>query len=59
MLEGMLWLMAQSARWNDLPERFGPYRTVQTRYRTWRRSGLWDAILAILSPPVSTPVPPP
>jgi transposase len=31
-----------------LPERFGPRRTVATRFYRWTRSGLWDRILAEL-----------
>ena len=33
---------------SDLPERFGPWCTVATRFYHWTRSGLWEHILAEL-----------
>ena len=32
--------------WRDLPERFGPWATVASRFYRWRRQGLWDRRLA-------------
>jgi transposase len=31
-LDGLLWMARSGARWRDLPERFGDYRTVKRRY---------------------------
>jgi transposase len=44
----LLWLAKTGAPWRDLPERYGPWRTVATRFYRWTRSGLWNRILAEL-----------
>jgi Putative transposase of IS4/5 family (DUF4096)/Winged helix-turn helix len=33
------------APWWDLPERYGPWRTVASRFYRWRRDGQWDRSL--------------
>jgi transposase len=48
MINAMLWLHATGAQWRDLPERYGPWQSVATRFYRWVASGLWDAILAAL-----------
>jgi transposase len=48
VIDALLWLAKTGAPWRDLPERFGPWRTVVTRRYGWTRSGLWDRILAEL-----------
>jgi hypothetical protein len=58
VLEGLFWMLEHSARWEDIPEHFGPYRTIQTRYRRWRLAGIWVGILAILSQPADAPTSP-
>jgi len=37
MLNGMLWICKTGAPWRDLPERFGPWNTVYTRYSNWSK----------------------
>lgn len=48
LLNGMLFRTNTGIPWRDLPERYGPWQTVYSRYRRWTRSGLWDRILAAL-----------
>ena len=31
--------------WRDLPERFGPWKTVYNRHRRWSGDGTWETIL--------------
>ena len=50
VLAGMLWVARTGAAWRDLPERFGPWQTVHSRYRRWRRAGIWQQILDALAP---------
>ena len=45
---GMLWIDRTGAPWRDLPERYGPWSTVSTRFYRWCKIGLWDRILAAL-----------
>src|SRR5919202_1073998 len=46
VINGILWKLATGAPWRDLPERFGPWQSVYTRFRRWRRAGVWDGMLA-------------
>jgi len=43
-----LWRLRTGAPWRDIPERYGPWSTVHSRFRRWRRAGVWDRILAQL-----------
>ncbi len=47
-LGGILWVLRTGAPWRDLPARFGPLRTVYSRFRRWQQAGVWDRILAIV-----------
>jgi transposase len=46
ILNGILWKLATGAPWRDLPERYGPWQTVNTRFRRWTVAGVWDQIFA-------------
>ena len=48
ILNGILWKLRTGAPWRDIPERYGPWSTVHSRFRRWRRAGVWDRILAQL-----------
>ena len=48
ILEGILWIHRTSAPWRDLPEAFGPWQTVYTRFRRWTRAGIWHQVLDVL-----------
>jgi len=48
VLNGMLYRHATGIGWRDLPERYGPWPTVASRFRRWTREGLWDRILEAL-----------
>jgi transposase len=48
VLNGMLYRHATGCAWRDLPERFGPWPTVASRFRRRRREGLWDRIVHAL-----------
>ena len=39
-----LWVLCSGARWSDLPERYGKYKSVHTRFMRWARSGVWERI---------------
>ena len=45
MIDGILWALSDGGRWCNLPDRFGPWKTVYDRFRKWSRQGLWDKIL--------------
>jgi transposase len=46
ILNGILWKLATGAPWRDLPERYGPWQTVYTRFRRWTAAGVWDQLFA-------------
>jgi transposase len=46
ILNGILWLLRTGAPWRDLPERYGPWQTVASRFYRWRQAGLWDRLFA-------------
>ena len=48
IINGILWVIRTGAPWRDLPERYGPWSTVASRFYRWTRAGLWDRILAAL-----------
>ena len=48
VISGILWLLASSCPWRDLPEEFGKWKTVYNRFRRWVRESVWDDILLTL-----------
>src|SRR5829696_7522770 len=48
IVEGILWRLATGVPWRDLPERFGSWRTVYSRFRRWQQAGVWERALATL-----------
>ena len=47
-VNGVLWVLRSGARWHDLPERYGKYKSVHKRFMRWAESGVWDRIFADL-----------
>jgi hypothetical protein len=49
ILAGMLWVVRTGASWREVAAHFGPWETVHSRYQLWRRTGIWERILAVLN----------
>jgi len=49
MLNGMLWIGKTGAPWRDLPERFGPWETVYSRFRLWSKNDVFLKMFEFLS----------
>ena len=49
ILNGILWIVRSGAAWRDLPERYGAWSTVYSRFVQWQEEGLFDKILKELS----------
>lgn len=48
-MNGIVWLARSGAPWRDLPERYGSWKTVYSRFRKWIDDGILDNIFRILS----------
>ena len=48
VVNAILWKLRTGAPWRDLPERYGPWESVYTRFRRWRLAGVWDRALAAI-----------
>lgn len=47
-MNAMVWLARSGAPWRDIPERFGPWESVCSRFRKWIDEGFLDNIFRIL-----------
>ena len=54
MLNGMLWINHSGAQWRALPERYGPWQSVYSRFAKWIEDGVWEAIFSELSKDADT-----
>jgi transposase len=48
-VNGVLWVLRSGARWQDIPERYGKYKTVHKRFTRWANAGVWDKVFASLT----------
>ena len=47
-VDAVLYRIKTGVPWRDLPERFGPWKTVYNRFNNWARKGTWDEIFLAL-----------
>ena len=45
VINGVLHRVRTGVQWRDLPERFGPWKTVYERHRLWSADGTWERLL--------------
>ncbi|WP_420802361.1 IS5 family transposase [Streptomyces taklimakanensis] len=45
VIDGILHRVRTGVQWRDLPERFGPWKTVCERHRLWSADGTWERLL--------------
>jgi transposase len=48
LVDGSLWILHTGAPWRDLPERYGPWKTVSDRFYRWRQDGTLVRIVTSL-----------
>lgn len=48
IVDGICWILRTGAPWRDLPERYGKWPTVASRFYRWQKAGIWDQIWAEL-----------
>lgn len=44
IINGILWISKTGAPWRDMPERYGSWKTVSSRFYRWRQLGIWDKV---------------
>ena len=54
IVNAILWRLATGVPWRDLPARYGPWRTVYSRFRRWQHGGVWERALAALQQQADT-----
>ncbi len=48
-VEAVLYRYRAGIPWRDLPERFGDFRVVHTRFSRWARTGVWSRVFGHLA----------
>jgi transposase len=48
-VEAVLYRYRAGIPWRDLPERFGDFRVVHTRFSRWAKSGAWQRVFEVLA----------
>jgi len=48
-VEAVLYRYRAGIPWRDLPERFGHFRKIHTRFRRWAKTGVWERVFQVLA----------
>lgn len=47
-VNGVLWILRSGAHWQDLPERYGKWKSVHKRFTRWAKAGVWEQVFTFL-----------
>ena len=48
VINAILYIAEQSCKWRGLPEKFGNWHTIYTRFNRWAKSGVLERVFAAL-----------
>jgi transposase len=48
-VNAVLWVLRSGAHWHDLPERYGKWKSVHTRFSRWAKAGVWERVFEALT----------
>ena len=48
-VNAVLWILRSGARWSDLSESYGKYKSVHKRFTRWAKKGVWNKIFEDLA----------
>jgi transposase len=53
-VDAVLYRYRAGIPWRDLPEHYGPWKVMHTRFTRWAKSGVWGAVFAHLASDADT-----
>ena len=45
-IEAIFWITRTGAQWRELPEEYGKWNSIFSRFNSWAKKNIWDALLA-------------
>jgi transposase len=48
-IDAVIWKFRSGAPWRDLPERFGAWKNIHTRFSRWSEKGVWERLFKALA----------